>query len=199
VNRGPAATPAGLGQNATGEESLPKHAAGQLKEIVYAHFDPGEDLLLGLRAVAAERQMQAGVILSVTGGLTQARFSSFPHPGPIETTAIEYFTVPGPLEASGHGVLGINAKDQTPYVHLHMTVANRQQTIMGHVEEGTIVRALISRSKFTVAMADVSGVRFEMHQEERPADARPFENWRDDCGWPVEPLYHVLEELDPGD
>jgi hypothetical protein len=73
-------------------------------------------------------------------------------------------------------------------------VANRAATIMGHVEPGTIVRSLISRSKFTIALAAVAGVQFEMHEEERPADARPFENWRDDRGWPVEPLYHVLRE-----
>lgn len=173
---------------------MPAHIAGQLSEIIYAHFDPGEDLLEGVKAVASERRIEAGVILSVTGGLVQARFSSFPHPGPIETTAIEYFTVPGPLEASGHGVLGINAGDGTPYVHLHLTVANREETVMGHVEPGTIVRSLISRSKFTIALAAVSGVKFEMREEERPADARPFENWRDDRGWPAEPLYHVLEE-----
>jgi predicted DNA-binding protein with PD1-like motif len=176
---------------------MAKHVAGQLKEIVLAQFEPGEDVLEGIKAVVTERGITAGAILSVTGGLSQARFSSFPHPGPIETTAIEYFTVPGPLEASGHGVIGVSKLDETPYVHLHLTVANREETIMGHVEPGTIVRSLISRTKFTIAMADVSGVRFELHEEERPADARPFENWRDDRGWPVEPLYHVLEEAGP--
>lgn len=173
---------------------MPRHVAGQLKEIVYAQFEPGEDLLEGIKAVATERGIATGVILSVTGGLSQARFSSFPHPGPIEMTAIEYFTVPGPLEASGHGVIGVNRPDDTPYVHLHLTVASREETVMGHVEPGTIVRSLISRTKFTIALADVSGVRFEMHEEERPADARPSENWRDDRGWPVEPLYHLLEQ-----
>jgi predicted DNA-binding protein with PD1-like motif len=175
---------------------MPKHVSGQLREIVYAQFDPGEDLLEGIKAVAVERGIAAGVILSVTGGLSQARLSSFPHPGPIETTAIEYFTVPGPLEASGHGVLGIFASDGTPYVHLHMTVANREETIMGHVEVGTIVRSLLPRSKFTIALADVSGIRFEMHEQERPADARPVVDYRDDRGWPVEPLFHVLEKAD---
>jgi predicted DNA-binding protein with PD1-like motif len=177
-------------------KTVPKHVAGQLKEIVYAHFDPGEDLLEGIQAVATERGITAGVILSVTGGLSTARLSSFPHPGPIESTAIEYFTVPGPLEASGHGVLGVFEPDGTPYVHLHMTVATRAETIMGHVEPGTIVRSLISRSKFTIALADVSGVRFEMHVEELPADARPVENYHDDRGWPVEPLYHVLDQVE---
>jgi predicted DNA-binding protein with PD1-like motif len=172
---------------------LPDHVAGKVTEIVYAHFEPGEDLLGGLKQVAAERKIETGVVFSITGALTEARLSAFPAPGPIETTAIDYYTIPGPLEASGHGIIGFDRSAEEPYVHVHLTVASRQETVMGHLEPGTIVRSLLPRSKFTVALGSVDGARLDQFFDQDESDARGrWDKCRDSKGWPVEPWYHVL-------
>jgi predicted DNA-binding protein with PD1-like motif len=164
-----------------------------MADVIYAQFEPGEDLLEGIKLVARERKIETGVVLSITGGLTQARLSSFPAAGPIETTAIDYYTIPGPLEASGHGIIGVDQSTHEPYVHVHLTVASRQETVMGHLEPDTIVRALIPRSKFTIALGRAEGVRLDQFvDEEEVASRGPFENCRDARGWPVEPWYHTL-------
>jgi predicted DNA-binding protein with PD1-like motif len=174
---------------------LPHHVAGQLNEIVYAHFEPGEDLLAGIKEVAAERGIETGVVFSITGALAQARLSAFPAPGPIETTAIDYYTIPGPLEASGHGIIGFDRSAGEPYVHVHLTVASRQETVMGHLEPDTIVRSLLPTSKFTIAMGSVEGVRLDQFFDEEESEARsPWDKCRDSRGRPVEPWYHVLRE-----
>lgn len=58
---------------------MPKHAAGRLKEVIYAHFEPNEDLMKGIKQVVVERKIETGLVLSITGGLVKARLSYFPH------------------------------------------------------------------------------------------------------------------------
>jgi predicted DNA-binding protein with PD1-like motif len=175
---------------------MPEHVAGKVEEVVYAHFAPGEDLLAGIKQVAVEREIETGVVFSITGALTQARLSSFPTAGPIETTAIDHYVIPGPLEASGHGIIGFDRSAGEPYVHVHLTVANRQETVMGHLEPDTIVRSLLPTSKFTIALGRVEGARLDQFFDEDESRARaPWDKARDSKGWPVEPWYHVLRSV----
>jgi predicted DNA-binding protein with PD1-like motif len=166
---------------------MPKHVAGRLKEVIYAHFEPNEDLMIGIKQVVVERKIRTGLVLSITGGLTKARMSYFPHAGPLETTAIKVFEIPGPLEASGHGVIGMKVKDGSPYVHVHLDVTNGDYAIMGHLEEGTFVRSLYPTSHFTIAMASVEGVSFKLLEDEEARKAHPER-------FPVGVLYHELAE-----
>src|ERR1700733_16268166 len=122
---------------------MPRHVGGSIKEIIYAQFDPGEDLLEGIRQVAIGRDITTGVVLSITGSVTQARLSWFPTPGPVDETATKVFDIPGPLEVSGHGILGRNAGDGSPYVHVHLAVTTGEHAVMGHLEPGTLVRSRI--------------------------------------------------------
>ena len=46
--------------------------SGKISEIIFAHFEPGEDLRQGLMAVIKERDIKSGVVLSVTGALERA-------------------------------------------------------------------------------------------------------------------------------
>lgn len=166
---------------------MPHHVAGTVKEIIYAHFEPNEDLLKGIKQVVVERNIRTGLVLSITGGLVKARLSYFPHPGPLESTAIDFFEIPGPLEASGHGVIGTKDSDSSPYVHVHLDVTNGDQAIMGHLEEGTLVRSLIPRSHFTIALASVEGVSFALLEDEELAELNPER-------FPVGALYHELTQ-----
>lgn len=166
---------------------MPKHVAGKIKEIIYAHFEPNEDLMIGIKKVVVERKIEAGVVLSITGGLVKARLSYFPNAGPLEHTAIKFYDIPGPLEASGHGVIGMKSKDGSPYVHVHIDVTNGSHAIMGHLEEGTLVRSLYKTSHFTIAMASVEGVNFLMHEDDEMRKKFPER-------FPVGVLYHELSQ-----
>lgn len=167
---------------------MPKHVAGRLKEVIYAHFEPNEDLLVGINQVIVERKIETGLVLSITGGLVKARMSYFPNSGPLEHTSIQMYDIPGPLEASGHGVIGMTEKDGSPYVHIHLDVTNGDHAIMGHLEEGTIVRSLHDRSHFTIAMASVEGVSFKLLEDEEARLKNPER-------FPVGVLYHELSEV----
>jgi predicted DNA-binding protein with PD1-like motif len=166
---------------------MPTHVAGRIKEIIFAHFEPGEDLMLGIRKVVTERRIKAGVVMSITGGLENAKLSYFPHAGPLETTAIKFYDIPGPLEASGHGVIGMK-EDGTPYVHVHIDVTNGDHKVMGHLEVGTRVRSLYKISHFTIALASVEGVSFKLLEDEEARRRHPER-------FPVGVLYHQLAEV----
>ena len=167
---------------------MAKHVAGRFKEVIYVQFEPFEDLMKGIKQVIVERRIKTGLVLSITGGLVKARMSYFPNAGPLEYTAIKVYDIPGPLEASGHGVIGTTEKDGSPYVHVHLDVTNGNHAIMGHLEEGTIVRSLIPRSHFTIAMASVEGVSFKLCEDKKLSRANPDR-------FPVGALYHELSEL----
>jgi predicted DNA-binding protein with PD1-like motif len=161
------------------------HVAGRLKEVIYAQFEPGEDLMKGVKQVIVERQIKVGLVLSITGGLIKARMSYFPHAGPIEHTPIDFYDIPGPLEASGQGIIGMKEKDGSPYVHIHLDVTNGDYKVMGHLEEGTLVRSLYKISHFTIAMASVEGLDFLLKEDEEARKANPGM-------FPLGVLYHQL-------
>jgi predicted DNA-binding protein with PD1-like motif len=164
---------------------MPTSITGQVGEIILARFDQNEDLYEGLVSVIEERDVRTGVVLSITGGISEARLSYFPKSGPIESTRVEEYEIKGPLEASGHGIIGLG-KNGEPYLHVHLTVTNGDGTVCGHLLPGTRVRSIIPRSHFTVMIARIKGA------ELRHA-------WFDDRGpwsafYPEGAPYHELVE-----
>jgi hypothetical protein len=85
--------------------------------------------------------------------------------------------VPGPLEASGHGIIGRfdasgfeeapvvfgepMAHDE-PYMHVHLTMASAKRTVCGHLLDGTIIRSNYPKSHFTVIIARIEGAMLKM-------------------------------------
>lgn len=82
----------------------------------------------------------------------------------------------------------MKVKDGSPYVHVHIDVTNGDYAIMGHLEEGTIVRSLYPRSHFTIAMASVEGVALRLLEDDEARRANPDR-------FPVGVLYHELAEV----
>ncbi|MBI2910270.1 MAG: DNA-binding protein [Chloroflexi bacterium] len=142
------------------------HLGGKMGEIVLARFEPGEDLLLGLRSVIKERGIRTGVILDCTGSLVRARLQKFLKTGAIDRTPVGIVEIEGPLEASGHGLIGQTRGagglgeyvDGEPYIHAHITVTSSEGTFCGHLMPGTIVRSNREISHFTVVLASFDGV-----------------------------------------
>ena len=152
--------------------------SGRLNEIIFARFDPGEDLRQGLMAVIKEKNIQSGVVLSITGALTRATLEHFYELGDA-CVPIGIIEVPGPLEVSGHGLIGeveapafgdapFGVGDDfihgEPYLHVHLTVTSAKETICGHLLNGTPVRERpgSSQSHFTVVIGQIEGAMIKM-------------------------------------
>lgn len=166
---------------------MPIHVSGAIREIVYAQFDPNEDLLEGIEFIAIQRRIRAGLVLSITGGLVKARLAYFPHPGPLESTSTRTHEIPGPMEATGQGLIGIR-HDGSPYVHVHLTVTNGPTSIMGHLEKGTLIRSLLPKSHFTIILASVEGVSLKLLEDHELSERAPER-------FPVGAVYHELRQL----
>jgi len=149
---------------------------GKAEEIVYARFDKDQDLLKGIQDICRQMHIQTGVVLSITGTLDRAVLQRFPEKESTDVP-IGVMEIPGPLEATGHGIIGETYAPSLgqepfgmsqlvhgePYVHVHLVVTSARETVCGHIMEGCRVRS--SRhpvSHFTVAIARVSGVLLRM-------------------------------------
>ncbi|MFC2067079.1 PCC domain-containing protein [Chloroflexota bacterium] len=153
--------------------------SGKLTEIILARFEPGEDLRTGLLSVIKEKNIKSGVVLSITGALERAVLEHFPRVGE-PSIRLELIDVPGPLEVSGHGIIGqVDAPafgnkafglgddfvHGEPYLHVHLTVTSARETICGHLMNGSPVRSAHSISHFTVILGRIEGAMVKMSGE----------------------------------
>ena len=169
---------------------MPTSLVGDVERVIVAHLEVGEDLLEAIETIARDNDIRSGVVLSITGALARARLQHF------KEGAIEVVEVEGPLEASGHGIIGKVRAPQYgtttigvaplvhdgPYVHVHMTVSSESETICGHLMPGSPVWARHAVSHFTIMVARFSGVALYMAASGDPERA--------DRGFG---LHHVVE------
>ena len=150
--------------------------SGKFGEIIFARLEPREDLRQGLLRVIKEKDIKSGVILSITGALEKARVHRFLEVG-APTVQVGIIDVPGPLEASGHGIIGrFEAPEfgeapvvfgeamghDEPYLHVHLTLASAKETVCGHLLDGTTIRSNYPKSHFTVIIARIEGAMLKM-------------------------------------
>ena len=153
--------------------------SGKLSEIILARFEPGEDLRPGLLSVIQEKKIKSGVVLSITGALERATLQHFPRGGE-PSIPLDVIDVPGPLEVSGHGIIGLveaPAMGNTtfgkggdfvhggPYLHVHLTVTSAKETICGHLMDSSPVRAIHPKSHFSVILGRIEGAMVKMSGE----------------------------------
>ena len=100
-----------------------------LRRLVLARLNPGDDLLLALRQAVEESGMRHGLVLAGIGSLSRY------HVHVVKTTNLPpgdvFFAQDGPfdiLQLTGY-VLGGR-------IHAHLTVSNTEKAIGGHLEEG---------------------------------------------------------------
>lgn len=150
-------------------------AVGQVGRVVAAHFEPGEDLLDGLREVLRAHRIRTGFVPTITGQLSRARVRRF-GANPSAERPTEVVELDGPLEVSGSGIFGMveapelgdrpftlsGNRHGEPYLHLHITVTSRHETISGHVAAGTLVNSFHPVSHFTVFLVEVTGIDLQL-------------------------------------
>ena len=162
----------------------------KLDQIYLVRLEPEADLLLSIREAIRECRIETGVILDITGGLARARVQKFKEVGP-PLLGVEIVDVPGPMEVSGHGIIGMTKgsggpaghKDGQPYVHCHVTMTSGEQTLCGHLMEGSFVRSRPGKSHFTIVLAAFEGARLTLVVNPKPAEG------------PAANVYHELEQL----
>lgn len=154
------------------------HLAARIPEIIVARLEPEEDLFKGIQQICRERNIKTGVILSITGALKRARLERFPatDANGVEVQHTQLVEIEGPLEASGHGIIGeVYAPEfgDKPfgtgryvhgevYLHIHVVVTSANETICGHVVEGCPVWSKHAISHFTIMIAPLEGVALKL-------------------------------------
>jgi predicted DNA-binding protein with PD1-like motif len=158
-----------------------KQVVGQLGRVVLAQFDKDEDLMEGIFKIVKDQKIRTGYIASITGALRKARVQRFPeNPTPeVPTVTVD---LPGPLEVSGHGIIGIvEAPEQgdrpfalsgnvhgEPYVHVHLTATSVRETICGHLMKGgSPVNSFHPVSHFTIFIVEVLGAELQIRCDEQ--------------------------------
>jgi uncharacterized protein len=97
--------------------------------FVALRLDPGEDVLLSLRAAVAEQEIRNAAILSGVGSLDRYHFHV------VQTTNMP----PGNTFVQGEGpfdILAVTGLLVDGQVHAHITFSNTELAMGGHLEEG---------------------------------------------------------------
>jgi len=97
--------------------------------FVALRLDPGEDVLLSLRAAVKEQEIRNAVILSGVGSLDRYHFHV------VQTTNMP----PGNTFVQGEGpfdILTVTGLVVDGEVHSHITFSNTTLAMGGHLEEG---------------------------------------------------------------
>jgi predicted DNA-binding protein with PD1-like motif len=154
-------------------------------KVVFAHLEPQEDVLLGLIDVIEREQLQSGLIMTITGAVSEGRLSLPLRPeGVNESPGFVEFT--GLSEVQGSGYFGWNADDWRndksqirfdkgrPHIHCHMSVSNAGTSYVGHLIEGCKVRSVHPISHFVAVLAETPGVDLTLHCSEETTEQYPY-------------------------
>jgi len=97
--------------------------------LVALRLDPGEDVLLSLRAAVKDQEIRNAAILSGVGSLDRYHFHV------VQTTNMP----PGNTFVQGEGpfdILTVTGLVVNGEVHAHITFSNTELAMGGHLEEG---------------------------------------------------------------
>lgn len=141
----------------------------KIGRVAFAQLEPDEDVYKAIVQLIQQEEMQAGLILTITGGLRYTRLSM-----PRKAESVELppgvFEMEGSCEASGQGYFGmtketwispsskIEHRAGEPFMHVHMSVSVAGQAYVGHLIEGCRVRSIHPKSHFIIVIAEAEGV-----------------------------------------
>ena len=121
------------------------HSAA-IRRLVVVRLNPGEDVLLSLRAAVRDSGITHGLILSGVGSLDRY------HVHVVKTTNMP----PGDVFFAGEGpfdILTLTGAILDGRVHAHITFSNTEKALGGHLEEGCHVLTFS-----IVTLAETDGV-----------------------------------------
>jgi predicted DNA-binding protein with PD1-like motif len=124
--------------------------------VIALRLDPGEDLLLSLRAAVKEHGIANAAILSGVGSLDRY------HVHVVKTTNMP----PGNTFVQGEGpfdILTVTGLVVDGEVHAHIAFSNAEAAMGGHIEEGCRVLTFA-----VVVLAEATGVDFTRWDKRGP-------------------------------
>ncbi|UCC69705.1 MAG: DNA-binding protein [Armatimonadota bacterium] len=120
---------------------------GHVSEVISMRLDQGEDVLAAIEAVAKDKDVHTGVVISGIGTLDRARLHYITHTGyPPKDEFVEY---EGPIE-----LLSMDGIVAEHIPHIHTCISIKDKTYAGHLEPGCRVLYLAE-----IAIARLEGVR----------------------------------------
>lgn len=130
-------------------------SGGRIGEVIAVRLDRGEDVLGSVEAVAREKDIHTGVVVSGIGTLDRARLHYITHTGyPSKDEIVEY---EGPIELlSMDGIIA----EHVP--HIHTCISIKETTYMGHLEPGCRVLYL---AEIAIARVEDMRLRRRPHPE----------------------------------
>jgi uncharacterized protein len=121
----------------------------------------GVEIVTALRETAVSHQIQTATI-ELLGGLTEVDLSAYDF---VAQRRLEPVVVKRPLEIiAGHGTISL--LDEQPHVHLHLTLAFRDETAPQGIAVigGHCARALTFAIEFTLTAYDGTPMRRTRHE-----------------------------------
>lgn len=80
--------------------------SGKVEEIIFARFQPGEDILHALYEICVEKDIKTGVILDGSGSAVNFTYQHFPINAKLCPTNVSIGTMEGKCEISLQGTIG---------------------------------------------------------------------------------------------
>lgn len=80
--------------------------SAKIDEIIYARFQPGEDILLALYDICVQKNIKTGIILDGSGSAVDFTYQHFPINAKLCPTNVSIGTMEGKCEISLHGTIG---------------------------------------------------------------------------------------------
>lgn len=80
--------------------------SGKIEEIIYARFEPGEDILQALYEICVEKDIKTGVIMDGSGSAVNFTYQHFPVNPKMAPTNVVIGTMEGKCEISLQGTIG---------------------------------------------------------------------------------------------
>jgi len=164
---------------------MEKVVSATIGRVIYAHFEPDEDVYRGLVEVIQRERLHTGVILSITGAVRIGRLS-LPRRPEATHESPGFVEFEGLSEVQGNGYFGytqetwLNERSQIrhdagePFLHCHMSVSCGGETFMGHLIEGCKVRSLHPHSHFVAVLAETHGAQLTFHCSEEKTEQYPY-------------------------
>lgn len=161
---------------AQASDSTAVSVAGKLDTVIYARLAPGADIYRELKRICKEHDIRTGVVMTITGALEKARVQLLTT-DIAETGSPLVLDIPGPVEVSGHGLIGTmrqsnsgglfeKEEEGSAYLHVHLTLTvgtgDNVKTVCGHMMEGCTVRAKHLISHFTIVIGKATGVALDL-------------------------------------
>lgn len=111
--------------------------SGKIEEIIFARFEPGEDILLALYDICEKKGIKTGVILDGSGSAVDFTYQHFPINPKLCPTNVSIGTMEGKCEISLQGTIGTTVCNYPEDAGQDAAIENVLPTIPGLTDTNT--------------------------------------------------------------